>query len=230
MKRDIACGLRDRKFFLSKRTFIIGSQAAYSLELAEIILELGRPKPTLVDNLDPDQRAALAEEVRVGNPGKLTYFAAPGVPGIRKIISLWAKEIGLEPAVALTHQTASISQSAQLRGGVTVNRLAAIAAGVHCYEHVQINRLASIGHDSVLEAFVTVGPGAVVCGSVTVRRGAYIGAGSVLTPGVTVGRDSVIGAGSIVLGDVPDCTTWVGNPARLVKNQSTGFGGYSSVS
>jgi UDP-2-acetamido-3-amino-2,3-dideoxy-glucuronate N-acetyltransferase len=47
-----------------------------------------------------------------------------------------------------------------------------------------------------------------------VRTGASIGAGAIILPGVTIGAGAMIGAGAVVTKSVPDCETWVGNPAR----------------
>jgi acetyltransferase-like isoleucine patch superfamily enzyme len=45
-------------------------------------------------------------------------------------------------------------------------------------------------------------------------EGASIGAGATILPGITIGKNAVIGAGSVVTRDVPECETWVGNPAK----------------
>jgi acetyltransferase-like isoleucine patch superfamily enzyme len=47
-------------------------------------------------------------------------------------------------------------------------------------------------------------------------EGASIGAGATILPGITIGKNAVIGAGSVVTRDVPECETWVGNPAKKV--------------
>ena len=52
-----------------------------------------------------------------------------------------------------------------------------------------------------------------------VREWASIGAGAIILPGVTIGRNARIGAGSVVTKDVPDGETWVGNPARVVRER-----------
>ena len=45
----------------------------------------------------------------------------------------------------------------------------------------------------------------------------FVGANSVVKPGVKIGVSCTIGAGSVILEDVPDYTTVVGNPARIIR-------------
>ena len=49
-----------------------------------------------------------------------------------------------------------------------------------------------------------------------VGKGASIGAGAVILPGVIIGNRAMVGAGAVVTHDVPDNTTVVGNPARIL--------------
>ena len=56
--------------------------------------------------------------------------------------------------------------------------------------------------------------GFAVDGKTLVKKGASIGAGATILPGITIGKNAVIGAGSVVTRDVPECETWVGNPAK----------------
>ncbi|MBP5395319.1 MAG: hypothetical protein J6Y18_05410 [Candidatus Methanomethylophilaceae archaeon] len=44
----------------------------------------------------------------------------------------------------------------------------------------------------------------------------WIGANVTILPGVTIGDRCIIGAGSVVTKDVPDDSTWVGNPAHPI--------------
>ncbi len=83
--------------------------------------------------------------------------------------------------------------------------------------HVLINTRASIDHDCVIDSYVHLAPGVVLCGRVTVGEGAFIGAGSVILPGIIVGKWAQVGAGSVVIQNVPDGATVVGNPARVIK-------------
>lgn len=46
-------------------------------------------------------------------------------------------------------------------------------------------------------------------------RGASLGANTTVVAGVTIGEKAMVGAGSVVTKDIPACSVWYGNPARL---------------
>lgn len=211
------------------QTFVIGSKAGYSAEIEEILLEGAGLAPQLIDNLNPSSLKLVEDAIYSGDKEEFNYFAAPGVPGIRKLIADWSSSIGLLPGPPICHPSSSVSKRSHLGLGVTINRLAAVSSGVRIGNHSQLNRSVSIGHDSTLADFVTLGPGAVLCGNLVVKTGAYIGAGAVIGPGVTIGQDAIVGAGAVVLRDIPDGTTWVGNPAKLLRETPGGYKGFSSI-
>jgi UDP-perosamine 4-acetyltransferase len=77
---------------------------------------------------------------------------------------------------------------------------------------------AVVSHGCILEEFVTIAPGAILCGDVRVEDDALIGAGAViLHTDITIGARAKVGAGAVVTQDVPPGATVVGNPARIVK-------------
>ena len=51
------------------------------------------------------------------------------------------------------------------------------------------------------------------------KQGAKIGAGAKIRAGVVIGENAVVGMGSVVLQDVPDNSTVVGSPARILTTK-----------
>jgi acetyltransferase-like isoleucine patch superfamily enzyme len=49
-----------------------------------------------------------------------------------------------------------------------------------------------------------------------VGEGTHIGAGAVVLPNLKIGKWCKVGAGAVVICDIPDFTTAVGNPARIL--------------
>lgn len=91
-------------------------------------------------------------------------------------------------------------------------------------KHVHICQNAIVSHGCILGDYVTVAPGAILCGDVKVGAGTLIGAGAVvLHTGITIGDNAIVGAGAVVLEDVPSNVTVVGNPARAVARSDQGF-------
>ena len=51
---------------------------------------------------------------------------------------------------------------------------------------------------------------------IVVEEGASIGTSVTILAGIHIGKNAVIGAGSVVTKDVPDETTVIGNPAKIL--------------
>jgi sugar O-acyltransferase (sialic acid O-acetyltransferase NeuD family) len=85
---------------------------------------------------------------------------------------------------------------------------------------VLINNGVLLGHDSVVGDFASVMPGARLSGHVKLGEGAFIGTGASLINGASVGQYSTIGAGAAVIDAIPDHSTAVGVPAKVIKQSS----------
>ena len=74
-------------------------------------------------------------------------------------------------------------------------------------------RTTILSHD---ESQAYTGRGGERVGETRICRGAFIGVHCVILPGVTIGERAIVGAGSVVTRDVPEGSTVVGVPARIV--------------
>lgn len=108
----------------------------------------------------------------------------------------------------------------QVGADVAIEQHAVLDMDVSIGDHSCVKRNSSLGHETVVEEFAFVGPGATVCGRVRIGEGVYVGAGSCIRDGVEIGKNSVVGAGSVVVKDVPAGVTVVGNPAKQFKRSS----------
>ncbi len=87
---------------------------------------------------------------------------------------------------------------------------------------IVIGETTIIGDDVTIYQDVTLGGTGKETGKrhPTIGNRVTIGAGAKVLGSITVGTSSKIGAGSIVLKDVPDHSTVVGNPGRIVKKKT----------
>lgn len=200
--------------------FIAGA-GGFGRETYDAVLSLkARPEdgaPDPVCFLD-DSRAGFS--VR-GLPVLLPRQAQPGEhfvvaiadPQIRQRMSGVLAESGLAPRTVI-HRAAVIGPESDLGDGCIVLAFSHISSSVTLGRHVHINYNATIGHDTVLEDFVTVLPGANVAGSVLLGEGSTVGSGAVVLPGLAVGAGATIGAGAVVTRDVLPNAVVKGVPAR----------------
>lgn len=122
-------------------------------------------------------------------------------------------EIGtVQHPAAIVDRLVSVGAGSQILHGAIINRGSVV--GNHCI----VNTKASIDHDCIIEDFVHIAPGATLCGNVTVGEGTLIGAGATLMPNITIGKNVTVGAATVVTTSLPDNTTCVGVPGKIIRN------------
>lgn len=123
--------------------------------------------------------------------------------------------------------TSTISNTARIGNfDVLIGDGANILADVKISNSVLIGKCALIyynvilTHDVIIGDFVELSPGATILGRAKVKNNAKIGAGAIILPDVVIGENAIIGAGAVVTEDIPDNSTAVGIPAKVIKKIS----------
>lgn len=116
-----------------------------------------------------------------------------------------------------------ISQISRFFTGVEIHPGAEIAGGFFI-DHgagVVIGETTVIGKNVTLYQGVTLGGTGKEKGKrhPTIGNDVLIGAGAKVLGSITIGNDSKIGAGSVVLKDVPENSTVVGIPGRIIQRE-----------
>ena len=118
---------------------------------------------------------------------------------------------------AVWSKQAFISDTVAMGEGTVVMQNTVIQSSVRIGKHCIINTKASIDHDCLIEDYVHIAPGVILCGNVEIGEGSLIGAGTTIIPGIKIGKWSIVGAGSVVVKDIPDRVMALGSPCRIVK-------------
>lgn len=145
-------------------------------------------------------------------------------PDACAIIAIGDNGIRREVAASTHHpftnavdRTAIVSPQVVVGTGNMILHRAVVQAGAVIGNHVIINTGAQVDHDCILEDFVHLAPGVILCGTVKIGEGAFVGAGAVVLPGKKIGKWATVGAGAVVTQDIPDHVVAYGNPARAIK-------------
>ena len=192
--------------------------------IAEILESMGK---TIYGAFDDNQRVEelkgtkVEKGIRISDENTFPALEYPVIISIgnnnerAEIANLLANSFDVKFGKAI-HSTAIISPSASIAEGVMILHGSIIQAKTIIGKHVLVNTAASIDHENVIGDYAHVSPHATLCGRVHVGEGTHIGAGAVVLPNLKIGKWCKIGAGAVVICDIPDFSTAVGNPARIL--------------
>lgn len=148
---------------------------------------------------------------------------AVGNPSVRRRIVKQVSAVGHSRFATLIHPSASVGKRVSIGEGTMICAGAVVTTDVRIGRHVILNVSCSVSHDSILEDYTTLAPGARVPGNVYVGEGADLGVNASTLPGTTIGAWSVLGAGALAVRDVPPNVIMVGVPARVIRRRSQGW-------
>ncbi len=165
--------------------------------------------------------ADLPEIVRRQDPQG--FFVAIGDNWNRGIIATKIEQLTPElRAITAVHPSAQIARSAALGLGTAVMAGAVVNPYASVGSFCIINTRASLDHDSHLDDYASIGPGATLAGNVRVGAYSAICLQACVAEKVRIGSHTVVGAGSVVLGDLPDLVSAYGMPARTIRARRQG--------
>ena len=114
---------------------------------------------------------------------------------------------------AVVDRLVKIEAGSQVLQGAIINRKTSL--GKHCI----VNTKASIDHDCTIGDFVHIAPGATLCGGVKIGECSLVGAGATVLPNIHIGKNVIVGAGTVVTSSLPDNTTCVGVPGKIIRHE-----------
>jgi acetyltransferase-like isoleucine patch superfamily enzyme len=164
----------------------------------------------------------------------MTKIGIFGTSGFAREVGDIALALGFEPIyVARDQLDADCLNSDE---DVVLERIRAIdgkvgvtvCSGVRLTNNIKVgsftifNLNTTVGHDSIIEDFVNISPGANISGNTHIETGCWIGTGATINQGdpnqkMRIGCDTMIGSGSVVVKPCESGATYVGIPAKRIK-------------
>lgn len=138
-------------------------------------------------------------------------FVAIGNAGVRR------KLMERSHPVTLVHPSAVVADGVQIGEGSVVMAGAVINPGVSIGRGCIVNTCASVDHDCVVADYTHISVGAHLCGCVCVGEETWVGAGATVSNNVTICGGVIIGAGAVVIKNIEKEGTYVGVPAKRIK-------------
>jgi sugar O-acyltransferase (sialic acid O-acetyltransferase NeuD family) len=138
-------------------------------------------------------------------------------PDVRRRLHGSLTRRGLRPRKPLIHPRAIVGPETDIGEGSVILGGAHVSSSITIGMHVHVNYNATVGHDTMLDDYVTLYPGANVSGSVHMETGSAVGSNACVLQGRTIGRGAFIGAAAVVTRDLDPGVVVVGSPARPLR-------------
>lgn len=147
------------------------------------------------------------------------FLIAAGEPTVRRKIREKLEQANAKFGQLIDVSTV-VAETALFSDGVIITPLCSISSDAVLARNSCVNTMSIIGHDvfigenSVISSMVNMGGGCIV------GENSYIGMGALIKEGIKIGSNSIVGMGSVVYNDIPDGVIALGNPARVMRNNT----------
>jgi sugar O-acyltransferase (sialic acid O-acetyltransferase NeuD family) len=140
-----------------------------------------------------------------------------GLPRLKITLVERLAMLRMVPWATVVHPHAIIGPNVELGEGSYIAAGAIVTLNVRIGRFVTVNMHCQVAHGDVVEEFATLHPDVHLSGNVKIGTGCELGTGSVVIPGCHLGEWAVLGAGCAVVNSLPGHSTYVGLPARPLR-------------
>jgi len=124
--------------------------------------------------------------------------------------------------ITCIHPSAIIGSDVTIGAGTAIMPGVIIVSGCKITEGCLLNTASSIDHEGIMEAWSSLGPGAIAGGRVRVGERSAINLGAKVVNDISIGHDTLVGAGAVVTEDIPDNVVAYGVPCRVIRERKPG--------
>jgi sugar O-acyltransferase (sialic acid O-acetyltransferase NeuD family) len=117
----------------------------------------------------------------------------------------------------VVHPSVIINENVKIGNGTVITSNCILTVNITIGNHVFLNLASTIGHDAIIKDYCNINPICAINGNNFLGEGVTLGTGAKLIHNVTIGDWATVGAGSVVIGNIPEYSTAVGVPARVIK-------------
>lgn len=199
------------------RLIIIGA-SGHGKVVADIAVLNGYKNIVFLDN-DPEIKTCAGYPVL--GPDSMTseldgdVFVAVGNAETRKKLM---ERDGERSFPVLVHPSAVVAESVEISAGSVIMAGVVINPGAQIGKGCIINTSSSVDHDCQIEDYVHISVGAHLSGTIEVGERTWIGAGATVSNNVNICGGCTIGAGAVVVKDITESGTYVGVPAKKIRD------------
>ena len=200
-----------------KRLIIIGA-SGHGKVVADIAVHSGYDQIEFLDDDETLIKCGSWPVVGKCNRASETdgdLFVAIGNSDTRK---KFVEQFSDKRLVTLIHPDAVIADGIRLGAGSVVMAGAVINPDAKIGKGCIINTSSSVDHDCQIEDYVHIAVGVHLSGTVHVGEGSWIGAGATVSNNVNICGGCMIGAGAVVIKDITEPGTYVGVPAKKIRD------------
>lgn len=122
------------------------------------------------------------------------------------------------PLATIIHPTAFIEKNTIIEDGVLIYPFAYVGPRVHLKKCVVVNVYTYLPHDNTVEACTFLSGGINIGGKVNIGKRCFIGIGVTTNDSIEIGNDVFLGSNTLVLKSILKPGTYVGSPARKIKD------------
>jgi len=203
-----------------RRVGIIGF-GALGVQILRLISLVGEPEElVLFDDVlhgRGQQNAFPFESFLEQRFSDFSFYVALGyrqLPRKREILE--QLEVAGRRTPSLVHPSCEVNPTSRVGNGCVMYPLCNVGDGVEIGQGALLNNSVVVSHGSRVGAAAYLSPGVVVSGNVTIGRETFLGSSVVVANGRRIGSNARVGIGSVVTIDIPDNTSAVGNPLKLL--------------